>query len=87
MYVSVHWIIYVLGQTSGDGEWSMQSKRVGHDWVTEKNRTEYKYNIYMCHSRQAFEPVSPADMFLENQNLSQVSFNHELSVYHFEHIQ
>ena len=46
---------------------SMQSKRVGRDWVTEKNRTEYKYNnIFTCAiSGQAFEPVSPAVMFLE----------------------
>ena len=45
----------------------MQSKRVGRDWVTEKNRTEYKYNnIFTCAiSGQAFEPVSPAVMFLE----------------------
>ena len=45
----------------------MRSQIVGHDWVTEQNRTEYIYNnICMCAiSGQAFEAVSPAVMFLE----------------------
>ena len=46
---------------------SMRSQIVGHDWLTEQNRTEYIYNnICMCAiSGQAFEAVSPAVMFLE----------------------